>query len=516
MVDNEGIDLEEDGEGGGFDFERLAELWSFVKNAARRRFKLALAVFVVVATLGIGVAAVMPRKYSAELKLSQQRTSVTRSIVNGQQGGAPEEDTTTKSVAQMIMRRENLVALVRDAHLVDRFQETRPLPLKLKDKLMAKIFGAPSREDMEKAMVGTLETQLTVGVTDDGLVDIVVDWANPQIAYDIATLVQTNFLAARYDDDINAINESIAILDDHAKNELAIVDAALANYQKVVDERIVAPLAAAAASSAGRPSGAAPARVYYQRTGGVAAPVALAVDPEVTKALEDKRAQIKALEDSQQRGLDALRQQLATATLTLTPMHPTVITLQQRIDALSQPSPELAKLQADEHALMAQIAGPHMAPSAAPAPGPRSAVALGAPAGAAAADAGAPDTAALPPPIMAGNAPDGQVQLAQSKLEAAIRSYQDAIGRGDGARVQLDLAHATFQHRYQVFTPAEVPKKPKKATATIVGVASALASVLLALLAAAAADLGTGVVIEPWQVRRRLKLDIIGELDNPS
>lgn len=162
---------------------------------------------------------------------------------------------------------------------------------------------------------------------------------------------------------------------------------------------------------------------------------------------------------------------------------------------------------------MAQIVPPRAAP--APTSALRPALGLSPSVSATGADAGA-EAPTAPPIAYGGNAPDGQVQLAQAKLDAAVRTYQDAVAKGDNARVELDLAHATFLHRYQVFTPAELPTKPKKATATIVGVASIFASILLALLIAAAADLGTGVVIEPWQVRRRLKLDVIGELDNPS
>jgi uncharacterized protein involved in exopolysaccharide biosynthesis len=514
MVDNEPIDFEGEGEEGGFDFERLRELWGFVKNAARRRYKLALVVFVGVASAGIGIAAVMPRSYEAEAKITSQRTTIGR-IVNND----GDQETPGTAITQTIMRRENLVALVRDARLVDRFAETRPKPLQIKDRIMAKLFGPVSRDDMEKAMVGTLETKLSVKIGDDGIIDVTVDWSNAQIAYDLATLVQTNFLAAKYDNAINEINESISILDDHAKTELANVDTALDNFAKVVDERVVAPAlaAAASASASARPPGAPP-RAYaaFPRSPG-AAPAAMSVDPEVAKALEEKRAQIKSLEESQQLQLTALRQQLSQDELTLTPMHPTIITLQQRIDALSQPSPELAHLRAEEQGLMAQIVPPRQAPAPSPPAGrPGGGPAPSFAPASAAADAGAPEAAASTPLPYAGNAPDGQVQLAQAKLDAAVRSYQDAVAKGDNARVELDLAHATFLHRYQVFSPAELPRKPKKATATLVGVASVFASILLALLIAAAADLGTGVVIEPWQVRRRLKLDVIGELDNPS
>jgi uncharacterized protein involved in exopolysaccharide biosynthesis len=515
MVENDtrGIDPDPpaEDEAEGFDVERLRELWGFVMRATRRRPKLALTTFVVVASVGLLIATTMPRTYSAEVKLLTQRNSAIR-VLSHSDPGMDSVDNPTKNVAQMIMRRENIVELVRDAHLVERFQATRPAALRLKDRIMASLFGPPSPDDMEKAMTGTLETKLDVKVGEDAIVDITVDWSNALIAYDLASLVQTNFLEARYDGDVAAINESIAILDEHAKNELAVVDAELEDYQKVVETRIVPAVLAAEAAANSRIPGASPTRLGGgARVAGASSPVAI-VDPEITKALEEKRLQIRALEESQQRAGDVLRQQLNQAQLTLTPMHPTVITLQQRVDALNQPSPELVQLRAEEHALMAQIAPPKpiaSAPAPAAPPRPNSAAADKTP-------TPDPSATAAPAPLPLSQAPDGPLQLAQSKLEAAIRGYQDAVSRSDSARVELDIARAAYKHRYTVFTPAEVPRKPKKATAQLVGVGSVLASILLALLLAAAADLGTGIVLEPWQVRRRLKLDVLGELDNPS
>jgi hypothetical protein len=341
------------------------------------------------------------------------------------------------------------------------------------------------------------------------MVDISVDWSNPQIAFDLVTLVEKNFLEARYDGDVAAINESIAILDEHAKNELAVVDAQLEDYQKVVAARVVAP---APPSGGGATTHTYVSYARVSPKGG--APVSAAtfiVDPEVTKQLEEKRLRIRTLEDEQQHTVDALRQQLVQAQLTLTPMHPTVIVLQQRVAAMSEPSPELVQLRSEEHALMAQI----VPPKASPSEGTTSAAGGS---GSRPAPAPSADTSAdlPPPPIPLGQAPDGALQLAQSKLEAAIRTYQEAAGRSDAARVELDITRAAYKHRYTVYTPPEVARKPKKATAFFVGLGSVVSALLLALLLATAADMSTGLVLESWQVRRRLKLDILGELDNPS
>jgi uncharacterized protein involved in exopolysaccharide biosynthesis len=108
---------------------------------------------------------------------------------------------------------------------------------------------------------------------------------------------------------------------------------------------------------------------------------------------------------------------------------------------------------------------------------------------------------------------DGRAQLARSKLDAAIKSYQEVAGRIDAANVELDIARAAFKYRYTVVTPAEIPKKPKKPVAALIGAGSFVAAALLAVLFAVAADAWRGRILEAWQVRRRLKVDVLGELD---
>jgi len=54
------------------------------------------------------------------------------------------------------------------------------------------------------------------------------------------------------------------------------------------------------------------------------------------------------------------------------------------------------------------------------------------------------------------------------------------------------------------------------ATATLVGVGSLFGAALLAILLAAASDMATGLILESWQVRRQLKLEVLGEFDRPA
>jgi uncharacterized protein involved in exopolysaccharide biosynthesis len=504
---------DEDGSG-GINIEQMREIAGFILRAPRRRPKLVIAVFVVVATLGVLVGLAMPKTYNSQVKLLAQRTAVR--ALTGQNNAI--EDNPTKNVADMIMRRDNLVALAEEANLVQRASDGKSKILKLRDRVMEKLFGVQSDADMLTMMVNTLAAKLEVTVTEDSEVVISVNWSDPKLAYDLVTLVQKNFLEARYDSDVAVINDSIQVLEEHAKSELARVDKELDDYAKIVATRVVKTPPAAAPALVPVAGG----RMVVVRSASPSA--APSVDPELAKELEDKRVQMRSLEEARQRMLDNLNQQLAQAQLTLTPMHPTVIGLQQQIAQLQEPSPELTQLRSEVRALMVQIAGPPSVDAASapaapglPAPGaaavrflpaPRSLLATGS-----AADAGtAADLLAVAPP---NTEHDGPLQLAQSQLELAIRSYQDALMRLDASKVELDITGASYKHRYTVVTPAELPRGPKKSLGRIIEVASVLGGLLLALLLATGLDILGGVIFESWQVRR-LKLDILGELENPS
>ena len=176
----------------GLDMQEVREWSSFILGAPRRRPLLAAVSFVVVAVLGVTVSLTMPLSYVAEVKILAQRNSAIR-MLSSPNSQLENVDNPTKNVAAMISRRDNLEALIKDAHLVEQFQKTRPAPLRFKDRVMASMFGPPSPDDMEKAMVYTLDKNLDV-FTDEATVKITVEWTNPNIAYELVMLVQKNFL----------------------------------------------------------------------------------------------------------------------------------------------------------------------------------------------------------------------------------------------------------------------------------------------------------------------------------
>jgi uncharacterized protein involved in exopolysaccharide biosynthesis len=489
-------------EGEGIDAERVKEVVGFVWHAARRRPKLAISTFVVIAAFGATISATMPRTYNSQVKLLAQHDLVMPTLSNPNRAVPREADNPTRNVTATIVRRDNLVALVREANLLEKWHASRSAALRFKDRIFGMLSAPPREEDEVQALAQTLEKRLTVS-SDESTVIISVDWNEPQTAYELVKLIQKNFIEARYDSEVTMIQDAIGVLEEHARNELEQVDSALTAYQALRGNGS----APAAPSIEPTPSGApsplqrapSPARVAQ-----VQAPPAPEIDADLTKALEDKRRQIRTVEESRQRTLDALKQQLVQAQLTLTEMHPTVIALQQKIEALSDPPPELTTLKNEERALMSEIA-PAPVSGAPPPPHPLT--------------AGNPvvelrRAIALPAELKASQQ-DPSLAPARSRLDAAIFRYQNVMANIDSAKLELDITRTAFRYRYSVITPAELPRGPKKPIALLVGVGSVLGAIVVAMLGAASADWQGGRILEAWQVKRRLKLEVLGELEPP-
>jgi uncharacterized protein involved in exopolysaccharide biosynthesis len=487
----------EDDDEGGLDLEGVKERLGFVLRSPRRHPLLAAGAFLVVSSLGLTVAITMPRVYNSTARLLEQKTAMLPALGNPNLPLRESDFEPTKDVGDVIRRRENVIELVKDSNLVERFYATRSSALLFKDKVFATIFGPMKDEDKVHAVVGILEKKLDIN-SDANSVTISVDWPEPNAAYTIVNLVQKNLIDAKYDSEVAMIEDTIALLEDHGKDELDQLDSALADLQG-----LQGGVARSAPSDAPAP---APVAV---RTGAppVAAPrrAAAAPDADLAEALLEKRQQIKTYEEDHRRTLEGLKQQLVQAQLTLTAMHPTVVALQQRVDEFSQPSPELARLKSEERAIVMQIAPVvESGGGAAGAPaGPR----VGSP------TAGAPGATA-----QGGGGSereDPSLAAPRERLARAISRYQDVMAHIDSAKLQLDISRTAYRYRYRVITPAEVAGAPKKPIAPLIGIVSVLGALLVGLLAAAFADWSRGVILETWQVRRVLKLDVLSELDPP-
>jgi uncharacterized protein involved in exopolysaccharide biosynthesis len=86
------------------------------------------------------------------------------------------------------------------------------------------------------------------------------------------------------------------------------------------------------------------------------------------------------------------------------------------------------------------------------------------------------------------------------------------LQRLEAARIELQTARAAFKYRYTVVTPPQFPTRAAKPRIPILIAGGCLLAVILATFVAGALDLGTGRLMERWQVSRRLRLPIIAQV----
>ncbi|MGD0675498.1 MAG: hypothetical protein ABSC94_08775 [Polyangiaceae bacterium] len=488
---------------GEFDFQQVKELVGFAARSPRRHPILTTLVFVTCAGLAIAVAALWPRTYETGVRLLAQRNLTIQAVENAQ---PRDNEDLSQHTADMIRRRENLMSLAKELNLLQRWDETRPPLLRLKDRVLALVGPKVTEQERVLGLVQYLETKIKVDADQNGLT-IAVQWPSALMSYEIVNTIERNFIDARYDVDVAMLNDAIGILQQHANEENDRIVKAMGELEKALDEQKaqLAALPSAAASASAAPDDSA-AHVQVPSSAARAAAAAAAASMDATmKAFAEKRAEVNQAEENHQRQLAELTRKLEEAVVTqgLGPAHPTVVALNQAISQAKKEPPQLEELRLEERSLANRLSEP--APVI---PG-----LVGVPA-AAPTSHNLQGSAGITVQIDRTDTP--AVSLARTKLTDATTKYTEDETRIDQAQIQLDLSKAQAKYRFSVMAPAEIPKKPKKPNVPLVLVVGFLGAILFSLGSAFAKDLLGGRLLEPWQVQRRLKLPLLGEFDQPS
>jgi uncharacterized protein involved in exopolysaccharide biosynthesis len=440
----------------------------FLRAAGRRRLLTAV-VLVFGALLTVSAARLAPRTYTVEAKvLSQHEVS---NPLLGISPRAEPIDTLdaparaareTRVASETVLRRDNLVAIVEETKLPERWDRGRSPIQKLFSALRRAGSTPESSEDRERSVLRVLEKRIGVKA-DETTITLSVAWHDPEIAHQIMSCMVRNFLRDRSSVETAAPTEAIRVLEEQTARQREAMDKALAAAEE-------AQRSAAKAEVNSRVRSSAENRAIT------------ADDTRITTELEDKRRAILAAEGARQHHLGELRAQLDRLRLTYTSEHPAVVAMEERIrNARAEPA-ELAALKRQEAAILARLKGI----------GPKG------------------DTS---DPIAALEQP--KVAATRIKLVTAVNRYEELLGRLDAARIELDAAQAMFKHRYVVSEPPEVPKQPAKPIVLIVTLIGTLVTLAAAFLFAGLRELAQGRFIEPSQVRRKLSLPLLAEVDEP-
>jgi hypothetical protein len=491
----------DESEEGGFRAELLWSYVSFGLGAIAKRKLLAASVFVLVAGLALGLLAVWPRTYHAETRLMAQRNVVL--AIRGDVGADA-----LRGAADVIMRRDNLIAVARQTDLVRNFAAARPALFRLKDAVSQLLHGPLTETERLNALVGTLEVRLGVVATDATLT-ITIDWSDASMAARILEAAEQNFLESRHVAEISTIAEYISILEGHAVKLRGEVDAIAEQMQRMREERL-AQVGRRLAGAAAPAEGAPPTGQSVRRS----APRRAALpDEELARMkvmLDAKQRAIAELEDFRSRRVLELQSKLTELKSRYTSAHPLVLDAEQNLQSLSRESPQVASLRAEVNDLQASMKA-------------RSAAAEGA--GAFQAVGG--DVASPPVAMVAAAGPlpsevmrlmnddtEGLDPAVNAQLHYAVEKYTALRSQISTARIDLDTAQAAFKHRYKIIVPPEAPTKAAKPRVAVMATVGILLALLLAFLTAVAAELRSGRIVETWQVEQ-LALPVLAELRFP-
>jgi len=486
-----------------FDYAALRHGLGFVFRGVGRHRRLSAAVFLVTLGLGVALMTLLPRTWQVETKLLASRSQLIRSLGNPRTTGTPFEDP-TRAAAETVFARDNLLALIQQNKLLEKAAQHRSVLSRLHEWGLELFFGPLSDADKVDAMVALLEKHMKVA-TDSQTVVIGIDWPDAQVAYQLVESAQQNFLEARHVSEMASISEALSILQTHAEAEQEHVTQALLELERVRDLRrqglsslqpefVEAPAPPQPAPARTEPAASPSPGVGYN-------------DPELAQLkflYHQKRRALDDLEEFRARRLLELNTQLAEQRVQYADKHPVILDTVQRIEAMTEASPQMSQLRAELAELVAEFhrkGGQSIDALVEPARRPVAARPT---------RPGSPEVSAK-----LDLSDDPEVEFARNTLRVASATAEELKLRIDSARIEQDTARAAFKYRYSVIRPASLPKKPLSPNLEHLALGTLAMALLFALLAGACLDWWRGVLVEAWQVEARLDLPVLSEVKEP-
>jgi hypothetical protein len=491
------VDHEDEGEsaGGGFQTEALKSYASFGMRAIRARKVLFFGVLLAGTALAVLVMIFFPKTYSCTTILM----TVENRVLDGQTGANP-----LAGAADLVKRKENLAEIVESTGLVEKAAARRPPLLKLRDAISKVLFGELDRKSQVGALVGALESKVSVS-EKSGSLDVTVTWADPASTAEIADAARESFLKARRNAEISAFEEKMSILDGHATTLRGDIDTLAQQLQTAREERAGKPSGdkdAKKPATAPAPAAAAPAqipqRVFVRRPAEPDEQL-----PALVEKLDADKKKLAELETEHDRQVRDARAKFEEMKLRLTPMHPEVITQGERVAMLAQVPSDIAQLRAESADLEREIKQRKFS---------NQATVTGFGGAVTATKEG--NAEPLPSEITQLLDKDNLDPALVAQLSGTVMKYGTLRDELLSARIDLDTAQAAFNHRYQLIVPAEVPAKPIKPKPALILAIGILMSALLGLILPIALELRTGIMIERWQVQA-VQLPVLAELRLP-
>ena len=503
------------------DVKQLLNYTAFVARSVRRHKMLAFGTVVLVLALTGTAAVVLPKTYYVQTKLFAQRNAVMAALSNPGRAVPWDADAPTRAAAETVLRRDNLISLITQTDLIKEWDRRRAPLLKAKDWVMATVTRyTPTADDQLDMLVELLEERMIVnaGPVGDGTVTIELTWPDADMAYRLVQGAQQAFLEARQVAETAAIGESIAILERYSASLHENINRTLAELERATPAKggaVAAPRSRVA--RAVRPvTSAVPDIIASLGVPQLAETVN--ADPDLNRlkaSITNKRQELTRLEEARQRQVSELQNRLSQLRTVYTANHPSVLSAQQNLSAVSQDQPQAVSLAAEIEEMQAEYDKRFADATDLQI---KSELAKRSAAAAAVSTGPAPVVEAPPAPAPAPatrlQAADSQTEFASLRLRSELNQLESVLERTDGARIELAVSQAAFKYRYSVIRPAQVPRDPVSPNLKLIFAAGFFASLLLALGVAVSKDLLSGQILETWQVERQLGLPVLGTLRN--
>jgi uncharacterized protein involved in exopolysaccharide biosynthesis len=456
------------------DYAMIGDLVGFVLRSAMRHKMWFIVSFLAVLGASAALLQVLPKQYQVQATVLAQSNPMMGTLNNPfiNRGG----DAPARSAREVVMRRDNLINLLKQTNFVERHLASRAPIANAKDWVLEKLGRKPSSGQLYELFADALAIRLWVVVGQEGTVTIAFVWTNPELAYEIVETAVQSYLEARHAAEINIIGESIAILEEH--------DAAVQKEAKALSTVL------SAKEREHR------RRAVVKAPEGAGTPQQVRVDedlPRLEAKLAARQRAFQDLEEFRRRRIDDLQAQLAQQTTIYAPQHPTLMATRRSIESLSGPSPQIEQIRAEVLDLELEVKRRGGATSTQAVPGAASAL------------------LELEEARVRLDDSNPALDYERTQFRTLLRKHANLLDRIDAARMEMDTAQAAFKYRYSVINPPQFPRTPMRPYGLIFLGSGLLGGLAFGLLTTTLVDLRGGKIVERWQVERQLKLPVLAE-----
>jgi hypothetical protein len=425
--------------------------------------------------LSFGLMALLPKTY--EVRTILQAQAVMAIPAMGSRAGV-EIDPPTKQALETVLRRDNLLALIRQTDLVAEWPATRAPLVRARDAISDRLFGPPTEQERTEALTRFLAGAMWVR-TREGIVDIGIHFPDARLAVRLVETAVENFVEARHSFEVSSIADAISLLESRTAQTRELLEEARRTLEALRRQRAQ--------------------RLGHRVAAEEPAPSQPVPDQETSQLLVHIQARRQAIADLEQfhrRRVAELEARLGEQRALYGETHPAVVDVLRAVQTARQESPQTVALRRELAGLEAQVAKRGFRPDTPLQSTHRAMV---------------EEVVALDPDDpLEDEEPD--ILFAKTRMRDTLGRYTGMIDRVDSARLELDTAQAAFKYRYSVIWPAEQPRGPIDPDPKSILLGSLVAGLVVALLATVLVDLRRRRLVARWQVEQTIGRPLLGEV----